>query len=73
MGNFGQMEMEKRVEDAKIYIQDNWNTDEMNTALNATMDSSLANDLEEQNSPLIIALFDSSYEEALNQILLSNS
>jgi hypothetical protein len=73
MGSFGQMEMEKRVEDAKIYIQDNWNTDEMNTALNATMDSSLANDLEEQNSPLIIVLFDSSYEEALNQLLLSNS
>ena len=73
MSSFGQMEMEKRVEDAKIYIQDNWSTDEMNTALNATMDSSLANDLEEQNSPLIIVLFDSSYEEALNQILLSNS
>jgi len=58
-----------RVSRAKEEITANWSADEQQRALCATMDSSIANELEEEDSFLQVVLMDSSYEEALNQLL----
>ena len=66
-------EFEIRTTKAKTYILENWTEDEMGEALNATMDSSIADKLEQEDSHLLVATFDSSYEEALNQIFLTGN
>jgi hypothetical protein len=67
MGDYAQQNL--RVTRAKEDITSNWSSDEQQRALFATMDSSVANQLEEEDSFLQVVLFDSSYEEALNQLL----